>query len=114
MSRPIETYNERFDFSWDFKDYGIRTSHEDWRDKSSPIRKDCPIELIKYNDRTHSTCYVLAYFELDEEGYFLHSVGGRLFEEISSEDIGEIWAQLQAGQKMLDAYHTACVENERW
>ena len=114
MGRSIETYNENFDFSWNFKGYGIRTCHEDFRNPKSKINKNFPIELVKYNDSAHSTCFTLAYFKLDEEGYDLQSVGGRLFEEISSEDIGEIWAQLQAAQKMLDAYHIACMENEKW
>ena len=111
MSRPIETNNKNLDFSWDFNGYGIRTCHEDWQDKKSPIRKDCPIELIKYNDETHKSYYVLAFFRLDDEGYELHSVGGRLLDVIDSSNISEIWAQLQAGQKMLDAYHEACREN---
>lgn len=113
MGKPVETYNERLDFSWDFKDYGIRTVHEDWQDKKSKIRKDCPIELVKYNDSAHNTCYTLAYFYLDDEGYELHSVGGRLFDEIDKDDIAEIWTQLQAGQKMLDAYNQACWDNRK-
>ena len=110
MGRPIKTLNKKFDFSWDFKDYGIRTLHEDFENPKSAIRKDCPIELVKYNPG-HATCYVLAYFYLDDEGYELHSVGGRLFDEIDSSEISEIWAQLQAAQKMLDAYFDACWEN---
>lgn len=114
MGRRRETYNQRLEFSWEFKDYGIRTIREEWNNPNSKIREDCPIELVKYNDSTHKSCFVLAYFKLDEEGYELKSVGGRLFDCISSEDIAEIWAQLQAGQKMLDAYHEACEENEKW
>ena len=114
MSKPIKTYNERLEFSWEFKDYAIKTLREDWNNPNSKIREDCPIELVKYNDSAHSSCYVLAYFHLDDEGYELHSVGGRLFDNISSEDIAEIWAQLQAGQKMLDAYHEACWANRKW
>lgn len=111
MGRKVKTLNEKFNFSWDFKDYGIRTIHEEWNNPKSKIRKDCPIELVKYNPG-HATCYTLAFFNLDEEGYELHSVGGRLFEEIDSSEISEIWSQLQAAQKMLDAYFTACMENE--
>ena len=114
MGRKIKTLNKDFNFSWKFKDYCIRTIHEKWDDPKSKIRKDCPLELVKYNDSAHSTCYVLAFFNLDEEGYELHSVGGRLFEEISAEDISEVWTQLQAAQKMLDAYFEACMANEDW
>lgn len=114
MSRQISTYNTNLNFSWEFKLYKIRTIHEEWNNPKSKIRKDCPIELVKYTDETKSSCYTLAYFQLDDEGYELHSVGGRLFEEISSDEIGEVWSQLQAGQKMLDAYFKACEENEKW
>ena len=114
MNRKIDTYNEDFEFSWNFKDYGIRTIHEKWDDPKSRIRKSCPLELVKYNDSTHKTCYTLAYFHMDEEGYELHSVGGRLFDCITVEDISEVWAQLQAAQKMLDAFFQACEQNERW
>lgn len=114
MGRKIKTLNKDFNFSWKFKGYGIKTIHEKWDDPKSKIRKNCPLELVKYNDETHSTCYVLAFFVLDDEGYELHSVGGRLFEGISAEDISEVWAQLQAAQKMLDAYFEACMANEDW
>ena len=114
MGKPIKTANKKFDFSWDFHNYSIRTIHEKWDDPKSNIRKDCPIELVKYNDNTHNTCYTLAYFNLDDEGYELHSVGGRLFDDISSDEISEIWAQLQAAQKMLDAYFEACWENREY
>ena len=114
MGKPIETANKMFDFKWDFHNYGIRTIHEKWDDPKSNIRNDCPIELVKYNNDAHSTCYTLAYFNLDDEGYELHSVGGRLFDEISSDEIGEIWSQLQAAQRMLDAYYDACYENREY
>ena len=114
MSRPIDTYNKKFDFSWDFKGYGIRTRHEDFKNPDSNVDKNYPIELIKYNNDAHNSCFTLAYFSLDDEGYDLKSVGGRLFEHISADDISEIWAQLQAAQKMLDAYYEACVANEKW
>ncbi len=114
MGKPIDTYNERLEFSWEFKDYAIRTIREDWQNPNSKIREDCPIELIKYNDSTHKSCYVIGLFHLDDEGYELRSIGGRLFDCIDAEDIAEIWAQLQAGQKMLDAYYEACCANERY
>lgn len=105
--------NTHLNFEWEFDLYNVRTCHEDYKDKSSPIRKDCPIELVKYCDKSKSSCYVLAYFHLDDEGYELRLVGGRLFEEITAEDIGRVWHQLQAAQKMLDAYFDAC-EHERY
>lgn len=99
-------------FSWKFHDYWITTVHEGWinenhdYDRRTKIRWNCPIELCKYN-LDHTSRYMIAYFDKDDEGYELHSVGGRLFEEIDANEIGEIWTQLQAAQKMLDAYHEA-------
>ena len=99
--------NTHLNFNWEFGLYAVKTVHRDYNDKDSPIRKECPIELIKYSNSSKQSHYPIAWFRLDDEGYELHSVGGRLFEEISSAEIGEIWAQLQAAQKMLDAYFKA-------
>ena len=99
--------NTHLSFHWEFRQYEVRTVHQDFKDRSSPIRKDCPIELVKWNDESKSSCYVIAYFYKDDEGYELHSVGGRLFEEISVSEIAEVWKQLQAAQKMLDSYAEA-------
>ena len=111
--------NENFNFSWEFNDFKIQTIHERYDvvnkcyDKSTPLRKNCPIELIKYFDDEHSSCYVVAWFELNDEGYELRGIGNRLFEEINADEISEIWIQLQAAQKMLDAYFEAC-EEAKW
>lgn len=108
--------NKDFSFSWSFKNFKIQTVHESYDnvnksyDKSTPVRKRCPIELIKYFDDEHSSCFVIAWFELDDEGYSLHGIGGRLFEEIDEYEIAEIWKQLCAAQKMLDTYFKACQE----
>lgn len=99
--------NTHLNFNWEFGLYAVKTVHRDYNDKNSPIRKDCPIELIKYSDETKQSHFVIAWFRLDDEGYELHSCGARLFEQISSTEIGEIWSQLQAAQKMLDAYFEA-------
>ena len=61
--------NRNFNFNWEFKNFAIRTVHENWEDRNSPLRKNCPVELIKYFDEKHSSCYVVAWFELDEEGF---------------------------------------------
>ena len=109
--------NKDFEFSWKFKNFAIRTVHQDYKDRNSPLRKNCPVELIKYYDERHSSCYVVAWFELDEEGYELHFIGSRPMHDISANEITSIWTQLQAAQKMLDAYFEACQkeeENERW
>lgn len=105
--------NRDFNFEWKFKDFAIRTIHNNGDDKTSPIRKDCPIELIKFNDSKHSSCFVVAWWRLGSEGYELCGVGERLFKYISIEEITRIWPQLQAAQVMLDAYFKAC-EEEEW
>lgn len=104
--------NRNFEFNWEFKNFCIRTVNQDWKDKNSPLRKNCPIELIKYFDDKHKSCYVVAYFQLDEEGYDLHFVGNRPMKDICPEEMSSIWAQLQAAQKMLDAYFEVCESNE--
>ena len=101
-----------FEFNWEFRNFAIRTIRHDYKDKNSPIKKNHPIELIKYFDETHKSCYVVAYFSLDEEGYELHFVGGRPMRDIEPEEMRSIWTQLQAAQKMLDAFFEAC-ETER-
>lgn len=102
-----------FNFSWKFKNFHIRTRHEDWKDRNSPLNKKYPVELVKYFDDKHSSCYTVAWFELDEEGYELHFVGNRPLVDISADEIGSIWIELQAAQRMLDAYFEAC-KAEEW
>lgn len=110
--------NSNFDFSWRFGDYEIRTIHEKYDnanrcfDKKSPIRKDCPIELVKWQNN-FSSCYVVAWFRKDDEGYEFLSVGNRLFDEIDEYEVAKIWAQLKAAAKMLDEYYKA-EEATKW
>lgn len=104
--------NRNFNFNWEFKNFAIRTVHQDFKDRNSPLRKNCPVELIKYFDDEHSSCYVVAWFERDEEGYELHFIGNRPMVDIDADEIKSIWVQLQAAQKMLDAYHLACQREE--
>lgn len=105
--------NRDFNFEWKFKDFAIKTVRSNYGDKSSSIRKNCPIELIKYVDEKHSSCFVVAWWELDDGGYELHGFGDRLFKHISTEEITRIWPQLRAAQTMLDEYFKAC-EEEEW
>ena len=104
--------NRNFNFNWEFKNFAIRTVHQDFKDRNSPLRKNCPVELIKYFDDKHSICYVVAWFELDDEGYDLHFVVNRPMVDIDADEMKSIWVQLQAAQKMLDAYHLACQREE--
>ena len=90
-------------FSWNFKDFAIRN----YRNFKSEINTYYPIELVKYTDREHKHCYTVAMWWRDEEGYELHFVGSRPFDDISPDEIKTIWRQLQAAQKMLDEYFNA-------
>ena len=106
--------NQYFNFSWKFKNFEIHTVHQNYKDKNSPLRKNCPIELIKYFDDKHSSCYTVAWFELDDEGYELHFIGNRPMKDIEPDEMASIWVQLRAAQKMLDAYFKACQESEMY
>ncbi len=106
--------SKKFHFQWCFKNFEIRTRHENWNDRNSPLNKNMPIELIKYLDDRHDSCYTVAYFHFDNAGYELHFVGNRPMEDISAEEMASIWIQLQAAQKMLDAYYIACEEGEEF
>lgn len=105
--------NRNFDFNWEFDKFKICTVHEDYKDKNSPLRKNCPVELFKYFDDKHNSGYVVAWFELDDEGYELHFIGNRPMKDISPQEMSRIWGQLQAAQKMLDAYFEACCKEEQ-
>lgn len=102
--------NRNFDFSWQFGNFGIRTMHQCYEDKKSPLNKNAPIELVKYLDEGHKQCYVVAWFRLTSEGYELHFVGNRPMKDIGPDEMKDIWSQLQAAQKMLDVYFEACEE----
>lgn len=104
--------NRNFNFNWKFKNFAVRTIHQDSEDKNSPLRKNCPVELVKYFDDKHSSCYTVALFELDDEGYELHFIGNRPMKDINADEMKSIWTQLQAAQKMLDAYFEACQAEE--
>ena len=72
-------------------------------------------ELVGYEDvetRSHEALASLV-VHLDDEGYELHFVGNRPMVDIEPEEMKSIWAQLQAAQKMLDAYFEAC-HREEW
>lgn len=104
--------NQNFEFSWEFKNFCIRTVHQGDDEKNKKLRKDCPIELVRYFDDRHKSSYVVAWYRLDECGYELHFIGSRPLNDISGEEMAFIWPQLQAAQKMLDAYFQACEETE--
>ena len=100
--------NKNFNFEWEFGNFALRTVHEVSGDNSSPLRKSFPVELVKYTNEEHTRMYVVAYYTPTDEGYSLKFVGSRPFEDISAEEIGSVWIQLQAAQRMLDTFYRAC------
>lgn len=101
-----------FDFHWRFGRFEIATVREKYTndefryDNDSEIRRDIPVELVKW-DKEHRYCYVVAWWVRNSEGYALHFVGARPFNDISPDEMADIWPQLQAAQTMLDAYFDA-------
>jgi len=102
--------NNSFNFNWKFGHFQITTVHEKYDDKNhcydveSPIRKNCPIELLKWSE-DFDYCWVVAWFRKTDEGYEFLSIGSRLFDEISEDEISEIWRQLKAASKILNEYY---------
>ena len=93
-----------FEFNWQYKDFEIRTKRyydRDGKEMGFPY-----VELIKwYMYKGRRTCFTLAYFHEDDEGFELHFVGDRPFEEIAEIDISPIWKQLWlAGEMLQDAW----------
>lgn len=108
-------YDGDFDFHWKFGRFEIATVRERYTnegfryDNDSPIRREIPVELVKWDER-HAACWVVAWWVRKSEGYELHFVGSRPFADISPDEIGEIWTQLRAAQAMLDMYFAASEE----
>ena len=116
-------WDEAFNFHWKFGDFEICTCREQYSNKEyrfdndSPIRKDIPVELVKWENWTdedgkdHRTCFVLAWWRKTKEDiYELKFCGGRPFDHIEPQEIAMIWKQLQAAQHMLDLYTDATRE----
>jgi hypothetical protein len=95
--------NRRFEFNWEFGRFQIRTVHDD----TGKLRRNFPIEIIKYFDDKHSSCYVIAGWQRTDEGYELRFVGSRPMQDIEPEEISQIWRQIRAAQAMLDEYWKA-------
>jgi len=87
-----------FDFSWKYKDYEVRTTHG--------LRCDAPyVELVHWETSTQGrrTCYTIAYWQKDDEGWDLRFVGDRLL-ELSRLHIEQIWPQIVAAQIALEGW----------
>ena len=65
----------------------------------------CPVELVKWFDDDKSSCYALCMWRRTSEGYELHNVGSRLFDELDNEsrDVVECVIRMcSAVQRVLD------------
>ena len=105
--------NKNFSFKWEFGDFVIQTVHRDYisgvgYNIETPIRDNCPIEICKYCDESHTTRYTVAFWKLDDEGYELRFVGNRPMKDIEPEKMATIWEQICAAQFMLDEYWKTC------
>ena len=82
-----------------------------WRKGNIEVRtvnnfKETPyVELVKWNEKEdgRATCFTLAYFHKDSDGYVsLHFVGDRPFREIAEIDVNNVWKQLWLTCMMLE------------
>lgn len=58
------------------------------------------VGILEQKDGTE-TCYTLVFYERDNEGYNIHFIGPRPFDE--SVDRNDFWKLLKFGQKICDA-----------
>ena len=84
-----------FNISWKYKDYELR--------KTSSLSKAADYwELVKWQD--NNSCFVLAYFAQDKEGWELKFVGDRPFEYIEEDDLFTVWNALKMTCRTLNDY----------
>lgn len=83
-------------FNWQFSgkaNYEIReckTNHQ----------KDTTLEVCRYDGDFFDTCYVIAYWTKDDEGYEFKSVGHRLF-DVDADDFETLWEGIREADKFL-------------
>lgn len=87
-----------FNISWKYKDYELR--------KTSSLSKDIDYwELVKWQKYDgKNSCFTLAYFVREQEGWELKFVGDRPFEYIEEDDLCTIWSALKMTNKALNDY----------
>jgi hypothetical protein len=95
---------QQLEFSWKYKDYELRACPERLvRFDNEPNET---IDLVKWYTNTNGEkrCYSLAYWRKNDEGYYLHFVGNRPFQDILLEDVEVVWKALRVAQKVLDGW----------
>ena len=87
-----------FNFNWKYKDYELRMT--------TPLSNDTHyLELVKWQEYNGKpSCFTLAYFKEDSEGYYLKFVGNRPFEYIDEEDLEIIWKALEMANNVINDY----------
>lgn len=59
------------------------------------------LELVRYKEDFEGTCWTIAEWERDSEGYEFRSIGSRLFTDIDANDLSTVWEAITAGDKYL-------------
>lgn len=93
------------DFNIKYKDFELRACPK----RLARFSDDEPNETINFvrwrtDESGRRYCYSLAYFKRGSEGYDLTFVGRRPFEDISKEDVVNIWSLLEMAQNVLDKF----------
>ena len=64
--------------------------------------KNVPLELVCFEDGFENTCFQIASWERDDEGYEFKSCGSRLFEYVDEEDLREVWKAIKKADEWLN------------
>lgn len=83
-------------FNWQ---YSGKANYE-IRECKTNHQQDTTLEVCKYEGDFFDTCYVIAYWTKDDEGYEFKSVGHRFF-EVDADDFGILWEGICFADKFL-------------
>lgn len=93
-----ETFN--FKYSGD-RDLEIKEVMTAYTPKSGEPVHTTTLELLCYSDHFGESCFVIAYWTLDEEGYEFKSVGSRFFDYLSDKDLKVVMSAIREADKFL-------------
>lgn len=83
-------------FNWQ---YSGKSNYE-IRECKTNHQKDTTLEVCRFDGDFFDSCYVIAYWTKDDEGYEFKSVGHRLF-EVDAEDFEILWKGICEADKFL-------------
>lgn len=95
---------QELSFNWKYKDYELRACPARLVRFDNESNETINLIMWKTNPNGKKTCFSLAYWIKNSEGYDLKFVGNRPFECIEPEDIRIIWKAIGIAQKTLDAW----------